>query len=127
MMNRRVIEAIKEDDMIHVMDLAFSHQHESKWEPRYDCFANVHLLTGIDFSGLQWQHDRGFEGDIHCLSDPRASLYAADLERQSTAATIMKSTLSTQSLLGEVTQRLAEDDNAKIDPERNCKPHFLSN
>ena len=108
-MERRGIQPINEDEMLQIMDLAITHQNPSTWQPRYDRLANTHLLTGIEFSGLQRQRDRGFEGDIHVLSDPRASLFAAAFERSSTAAGGIRTAL-THGLPEEVAKALAEGD-----------------
>lgn len=127
-MERRGIQAINEDEMIQIMDLAITHQHPNKWTPRYDSLANTHLLTGIDFSGLQWQRERGFEGDIHVLSDPRASLFAAAFERNSTAAGGIKSAL-TDSLPVEVAKALTDGgvETSLLDAVRNMVGKKIAN
>lgn len=86
LLRRKGIHAINEDEMLQITDLAIAHQSLDKWQPHYDHLASSHMLTGIEFVGLQEQRDRGFEGDNHVLVDPRASLFAAAFERSSAAA-----------------------------------------
>ncbi|PYI01585.1 polyketide synthase [Aspergillus sclerotiicarbonarius CBS 121057] len=81
-MKRTGAHALNEDEIIQIMDLAITHQSPSTWEPHYDHLVGSHLLTGVEFVGLKEQHDRGFEGDHYMLSDPRASLFAADFARR---------------------------------------------
>lgn len=112
-MDRRGIQATSEDEMIQIMDLTMTHQHPSKWQPGYDRLANAHLLTGIDFSGLQLQRNHGYEGDIHFLSDPRASLFAAAFRRSNLSANTANGGVPSalvQSLPAEVAKALAEGD-----------------
>ncbi|EHA26972.1 hypothetical protein ASPNIDRAFT_35595 [Aspergillus niger ATCC 1015] len=46
-----------------------------------DAFAR-HILTGVEFTGLQEQRERGFEGDNHVLADPRAAIFTASFARR---------------------------------------------
>ncbi|RAO74337.1 uncharacterized protein BHQ10_010349 [Talaromyces amestolkiae] len=117
-MDRRGIQATSEDEMIQIMDLAIAHQHPSKWQPGYDRLANAHLLTGIDFSGLQLQRNHGFEGDIHFLSDPRASLFAAAFRRRNLSPDTANGGIPSalvQGLPAEVAKTLAEGDGSLCD------------
>ena len=86
LMQRKGISAINEDEMLQIMDMAFTHQHPRTWEHRYDNLSSSHLLTGVEFMGLKEQRDHGFEGDNHVLADPRASLFAAAFARSTNAA-----------------------------------------
>jgi KR domain/Zinc-binding dehydrogenase/Phosphopantetheine attachment site len=128
-MDRRGIQAINEDEMIQIMDLAIAYQHPSKWQPRYDHLANTHLLTGIDFSGLQWQRKHGFEGDIHVLSDPRASLFAAAFTRSAVVTANGVQSASTQGLPADVAKALTEGsgDTSLLDAVRNMVGKKISN
>ena len=87
LMKRKGVSAINEDELLQIIDLALTNQQQSgTWRPHYDSLARSHLLTGIEFTGLKEQRDRGFEGDNHVLADPRASLFAAAFARSTNAA-----------------------------------------
>ena len=86
LMKRKGISAINEDELLQIMDLAFTNQRPRTWKPHYDKSVSSHLLTGIEFVGLKEQRDHGFEGDNHVLADPRASLFAAAFARSMNAA-----------------------------------------
>ena len=86
LMKRKGIHAINEDELLQIMDLALKSQHPGTWSPHYDSLVGSHLLTGVEFIGLEEQRNRGFEGDNHVLADPRASLFAAAFARSTKAA-----------------------------------------
>ncbi|TGJ85285.1 hypothetical protein E0Z10_g3506 [Xylaria hypoxylon] len=81
LLKRKGIHSITEDEMLQILDLAVAHQSPATWRPEYDRLVGAHILTGIEFTGLKEQRNRGFEGDNHVLADPRASLLAAAFER----------------------------------------------
>ena len=87
LLKRKGISAITEDELLQIVDLALAHPRPSSSSTgrphHYDTLVTSHLLTGIEFAGLQEQRDRGFEGDNHVLADPRASLFAAAFARSS--------------------------------------------
>ena len=85
-MKRKGIHAITEDELLRIVDLALTNQHPSTWEPHYNHLVSSHLLSGVEFTGLKNQRERGFEGDNHVLADPRASLFAAAFARSTNAA-----------------------------------------
>ncbi|KAF2660918.1 KR-domain-containing protein, partial [Lophiostoma macrostomum CBS 122681] len=65
LMKRRGVHSIDENEFLQIMDQALT----------------AHLLTGIEFIGLQEQRELGFEGDLFVLSDPRAGVYTAAFAR----------------------------------------------
>nr|UPN67566.1 hypothetical protein [Pestalotiopsis sp.] len=81
LLKRKGITSITEGELLQILDLAIAHQSPATWAPHYDGLVGAHILTGIEFSGLKKQRDRGFEGGNHVLADPRASLLAAAFER----------------------------------------------
>ncbi|KAK1145272.1 Type I Iterative Polyketide synthase (PKS) [Aspergillus melleus] len=83
LMKRKGIHPINEDELIQIMNMAIVNQRPPTWAPRYDHLAGSHLLTGVEFIGLQDQRDRGFEGDNHVFADPRAGLFTASFARRS--------------------------------------------
>ncbi|KAJ5100496.1 Acyl transferase/acyl hydrolase/lysophospholipase [Penicillium angulare] len=82
LMKRKGVHPINEGELIQIMNMALSNQKPQTWDSRYDHMAGSHLLTGIEFIGLQDQRDRGFEGDNHIFSDPRAALFTASFARR---------------------------------------------
>jgi NADP-dependent 3-hydroxy acid dehydrogenase YdfG len=83
---RKGIHSINEDELLQIVDPALASQEPTAWHPRLDLYSNTHILTDIEFIGLQAQRERGFEGDNHVLSDPCASLYAAAFARDTSSA-----------------------------------------
>ncbi|OJJ74373.1 hypothetical protein ASPBRDRAFT_193095 [Aspergillus brasiliensis CBS 101740] len=82
LMKRGGVHPINEDELIQIMDLAIVNQRPCTWDSRYDHLAGSHILTGVEFIGLQEQRGRGFDGDNHVLSDPRAALFASSFNRR---------------------------------------------
>ncbi|PYH93849.1 KR-domain-containing protein [Aspergillus ellipticus CBS 707.79] len=82
LLKRKGIHLITEEELLQIMDLAIAHHTPTTWEPRYDNLAGSHLLTGVEFTGLEERRTHGFDGDNYILSDQRASLYAASFRRQ---------------------------------------------
>ncbi|PWY86696.1 polyketide synthase [Aspergillus heteromorphus CBS 117.55] len=82
LLKRQGTHAITKEELLQIMDLAIAHQNPTTWESRYDHLAASHLLTGVEFTGLEEQRDRGFEKDNYILSDPRASLFATAFSRR---------------------------------------------
>ncbi|KAF2877547.1 KR domain-containing protein [Massariosphaeria phaeospora] len=91
LLKRKGIHSINEDELLQIIDLAIANQNLDMWQPRYDSLSNAHLLTGIEFIGLQEQRDQGFEGDNHVLADPRASLYSAAFAREGSSSALQTS------------------------------------
>lgn len=81
LLKRKGVHSITEDKLLQILDLAIAHQSPSNSASHYGDFVDAHILTGIEFSGLKEQRDRGFEGDNHVLADPRACLLAAAFTR----------------------------------------------
>ncbi|OTA63674.1 polyketide synthase [Hypoxylon sp. EC38] len=105
LLKRKGIHSISEDELLQILDLAIIHQSPSTWTPHYDSLAGAHILTGIEFTGLKEQRDRGFEGDTTVLADPRASLIAAAFAR-STSGSNLATVPSHHSLPSEVAKTL---------------------
>ncbi|KAJ5182352.1 Acyl transferase/acyl hydrolase/lysophospholipase [Penicillium cf. viridicatum] len=82
LMKRKGIHPINEDELIQIMNMALVNQRPCTWDSRYDHLAGSHLLTGVEFIGLQEQRERGFEGDNHVFADPRAALFTASFVRR---------------------------------------------
>lgn len=106
LLKRKGIYSITEDELLQILDLAIAHQSPSTWAPHYDGLVGAHILTGIEFTGLKEQRDRGFEGGNHVLADPRASLLAVAFER-STGGSDRSAVAAGHRLPTEVTQALA--------------------
>ncbi|KAI0179744.1 polyketide synthase [Hypoxylon sp. FL1284] len=81
LLKRKGIHPITEDEMLQILDLVIVNQAPSTWTPHYDGLAGAHILTGIEFTDLKEQRNRGFEGTSPILADPRTSLLAAAYER----------------------------------------------
>ncbi|KAI0840953.1 polyketide synthase [Hypoxylon sp. FL0890] len=106
LLKRKGIHSISEDELLQILDLAIIHQSPSTWVPHYDGLVGAHILTGIEFTGLKEQRDRGFEGDTAVLADPRASLIAAAFAR-STGGSNHAAVPANHSLPSEVAKVLA--------------------
>ncbi|BCS03320.1 type I polyketide synthase [Aspergillus luchuensis] len=75
---RKGIQAINEDEMIQVIDIALS---ETQTVPHsYDERAHAHVLTGLEPFGLKELRKKGFEGTNPTLNDPRAILLSRALD-----------------------------------------------
>ena len=117
LLRRKGIPAITEDELLQIMDLALQPTTTTTGAPHhYDTLVRSHLLTGIDFTGLKEQRDRGFEGDNHVLADPRASLFAAAFARTNTTNTTTNTT-TTAGLPDELRKALQE--NASINSNKS--------
>lgn len=81
LMKRGGVHPINEDELIQIMNMALVNHGRCTWDSRYDHLAGSHILTGVEFTGLQEQRERGFEGDNHVLADPRAALFTASFAR----------------------------------------------
>ncbi|PYH68297.1 polyketide synthase [Aspergillus vadensis CBS 113365] len=81
LMKRGGVHPINEDELIQIMNIALVNQRPCTWDSRYDHLAGSHILTGVEFTSLQEQRERGFEGDNHVLADPRAALFTASFAR----------------------------------------------
>ncbi|KAK9782215.1 putative polyketide synthase [Seiridium cardinale] len=79
---RKGIQAINEDEMLHIIDIALSTQAMTQTSAgdAYDSFAQVHMLTGLEPLGLKALRKQGFEGTSPVLGDPRAFLLSAALD-----------------------------------------------
>jgi hypothetical protein len=83
LMKRRGVYSIDENEFLQIIDQALISGNTKSSQARYDKLSTSHLLTGIEFIGLQEQRELGFEGDLFVLSDPRATVYTAAFARDS--------------------------------------------
>ncbi|KAL4912943.1 polyketide synthase [Aspergillus aurantiobrunneus] len=75
---RRGIQAINEDELLQILDIALS---EAARIPHiYDRSAQVHILTGLEPFGLKELRKKGFEGTNPTLNDPRAVVLSRALD-----------------------------------------------
>ncbi|ORY71434.1 putative polyketide synthase [Pseudomassariella vexata] len=79
---RKGIQAINEDEMLHIIDIALSTRTTTQTGAGdlYDSFAQGHVLTGLEPLGLKALRAQGFEGTSPVLGDPRAFLLSAALD-----------------------------------------------
>ncbi|KAJ5807079.1 Acyl transferase/acyl hydrolase/lysophospholipase [Penicillium riverlandense] len=113
LMKRKGIHPINEDELIQIMNMALVNQRPYTWDIRYDHLAGSHLLTGVEFIGLQEQRERGFEGDNHVFADPRAALFTASFARR--AAGESETHSAAAHLPGEIARALRDhQDTASI-------------
>lgn len=91
---RKGIQAINEDEMLHIIDLALSTLTlpPTGVENTYDSFALGHVLTGLEPLGLKALRAKGFEGSSPVLGDPRAFLLSAALDATSSGPSTSAST-----------------------------------
>ncbi|KAI1078223.1 hypothetical protein F5B20DRAFT_548487 [Whalleya microplaca] len=75
---RKGIQAISEDEMLQIIDIALSTHTTSACG--YDQLARGHILTGLEPLGLKELRAKGFEGTSPVMGDPRASLLAAAID-----------------------------------------------
>ncbi|KAI0006809.1 hypothetical protein F4779DRAFT_595040 [Xylariaceae sp. FL0662B] len=75
---RKGIQAISEDEMLQIIDIALTTPTTSACG--YDQFASGHVLTGLEPLGLKELRAKGFEGTSPVMGDPRASLLAAAID-----------------------------------------------
>jgi NADP-dependent 3-hydroxy acid dehydrogenase YdfG len=75
---RKGIQAINEDELLQIIDLALSN---TKRVPHaYDEGSHAHILTGLEPFGLKELRKKGFEGTNPTLNDPRAILLSRALD-----------------------------------------------
>ncbi|KAJ5817603.1 Acyl transferase/acyl hydrolase/lysophospholipase [Penicillium robsamsonii] len=127
LMKRKGIHPINEDELIQIMNMALVNQIPSTWDSRYDHLAGSHLLTGVEFIGLQGQRERGFEGDNHVFADPRAALFTASFSR--CAAGERETHSAAAHLPGEIARALRDNQDTEyiLDTLRGVVSKKLSN
>ncbi len=69
---RKGIRPLTEEEMLGVFDVVLSKPQSRDDDGNH--YAGAHLLTGFETTGLQAQRDRGFDGHIQAIDDPRASV-----------------------------------------------------
>lgn len=129
LMKRKGIHAINEDELVQIVDFAITSPEQKSAETLYDPLVSSHLLTGIEFVSLKEQRDRGFEGDNHVLTDPRAAQFAAAFERSTNGAKGDSGNGAGQHLPAEVNEALRNGDGSAtvIDAVRTLVAKKISN
>ena len=130
LMKRKGIYAINEDELLQIVDFAISKKESKSERPAYDPLVSSHLLTGIEFVSLKEQRDRGFEGDNHVLTDPRAALFTAAFQRSTKVAEAGSSGKTAgQSVPEELSEALKQDGDAAtvFDTVRNLVTGKIAN
>jgi len=79
---RKGIQAIDQDELLQIIDIALSPNSTMGIHHPHDTLANSHLLTGLEPFGLKELRKKGFEGTNPTLDDPRANLLASALDGQ---------------------------------------------
>ncbi|KAJ2996419.1 hypothetical protein NUW58_g976 [Xylaria curta] len=80
LLRRKGIQPINANDMLQIIDLALSSANSMiGTDLPYDELAAYHLLTGLEASGIQELHKKGFEGNHPVLRDSRSGLLATAL------------------------------------------------
>ena len=77
---RKGIQAISEDELLHIVDIALS--NTASIPHSYDQLAHSHVLTGLEPHGLRELRKQGFDGTNPALDDPRAMVLAGALYGQ---------------------------------------------
>lgn len=67
---RKGIRPIDEGELLGIFDSVLSESLTSKGTAQ--TFANAHLLTGLEATGLKAQREQGFDGHRQVIDDPRA-------------------------------------------------------
>lgn len=81
---RKGIQAINEDELLQIVDIALS--TDATVPHAYDQSAHAHVLTGLEPFGLKELRKKGFEGMNPTLHDPRAAILARALDGQADVA-----------------------------------------
>ncbi|KAI0003946.1 ketoacyl-synt-domain-containing protein [Xylariaceae sp. FL0662B] len=104
---RKGIQAINEDEMLHIIDIALSQQTAvpTTLGDAYDELGLGHVLTGLEPLGLKLLRAKGFEGTSPVLGDPRASLLSAALDDE-TLGSGSGSSGSTNGLAAEIAEAI---------------------
>ncbi|KAJ4296344.1 hypothetical protein N0V90_006389 [Kalmusia sp. IMI 367209] len=79
---RKGIQAIDQDELLQILDIALSANDISGIHHPYDYAATGHILTGLEPMGLKELRKKGFEGTNPTLDDPRANLLSSALDGQ---------------------------------------------
>ncbi|OJZ89749.1 hypothetical protein ASPFODRAFT_183092 [Aspergillus luchuensis CBS 106.47] len=113
LMKRGGVHPINEDELIQIMNMALVNQRPRTWDPRYDHLAGSHILTGVEFTSLQEQRERGFEGDNHVLADPRAALFTASFARGAAGEGKSETQNAAAQLPGDIARALRNNQNVE--------------
>ncbi|GFN14344.1 polyketide synthase [Aspergillus tubingensis] len=113
LMKRGGVHPINEDELIQIMNMALVNQEPCTWDFRYDHLAGSHILTGVEFTSLREQRERGFEGDNHVLADPRAALFTASFARGAAGEGKSETQKAAAHLLGDIAQALRDNQSVE--------------
>ncbi|RAK85213.1 polyketide synthase [Aspergillus costaricaensis CBS 115574] len=113
LMKRGGVHPINEDELIQIMNMALVNQRPCTWDSRYDHLAGSHILTGVEFTCLQEQRERGFEGDNHVLADPRAALFTASFARGAAGKRKSETQNAAAQLPGGIARALRDNQNVE--------------
>ncbi|RFU27489.1 hypothetical protein B7463_g8851, partial [Scytalidium lignicola] len=83
---RKGIQAINEDELLQIIDIALSDGSRIRIPHAFDSLAHSHILTGLEPFGLKAMRKKGFEGTNPTLNDPRAAVLARALDGESDLA-----------------------------------------
>lgn len=79
---RKGIQAIGQDELLQIIDIALSGNTTAGMHHPHDRLAEAHILTGLEPMGLRELRKQGFEGTNPTLDDPRANLLSSALDGQ---------------------------------------------
>ncbi|GLB08646.1 type I Iterative Polyketide synthase (PKS) [Aspergillus tubingensis] len=113
LMKRGGVHPINEDELIQIMNMALVNQRPCTWDPRYDHLAGSHILTGVEFTSLREQRERGFDGDNHVLADPRATLFTASFARGAAGEGKGETQNAAAQLPGDIARALRDNQNVE--------------
>ncbi|KAI0886290.1 ketoacyl-synt-domain-containing protein [Annulohypoxylon maeteangense] len=105
---RKGIQAINEDEMLQIIDIALSQQTDvpNTTGDAYDELGLGHVLTGLEPLGLRELRAKGFEGTSPVLGDPRASLLSAALDEETSGSGSGSGSGSTNGLAAEIAEAI---------------------
>lgn len=91
---RKGIQAINEDEMLQIIDIALSTAAVAPKgvDDNYDEMSQGHVLTGLEPLGLKALRAQGFEGSSPVLGDPRAFVISAALDESTDGTGAINST-----------------------------------
>ncbi|KAI9781322.1 MAG: Type I Iterative PKS [Peltula sp. TS41687] len=73
---RKGIQPIKQEELLSIFDISLA-------RPSRLAMEEAHVLTGLETQGMKKLRQKGFEGTIPTLNDPRASILASSLDGES--------------------------------------------
>ncbi|KAI1455535.1 ketoacyl-synt-domain-containing protein [Annulohypoxylon moriforme] len=125
---RKGIQAINEDEMLQIIDIALSQQTAVSTAPgdAYDDLGLGHVLTGLEPLGLRALRAKGFEGTSPVLGDPRASLLSAALDEETAGSGGSSGSASVSGLAAEIAEAIESGNSVKEEALRMVITKFSS-